>query len=76
MAGVILHRTVATSHKFLDPICNLCEDIPKHDSIFLRTSLHGPLLLLTLMLSIIYSRKQIIQFGGGAEVDASLIFIT
>ena len=76
MSGVILHHAIATLHKFLDPSCNLCEDIPKHDSIFLMTSLNSPLFLLTLKLPIIYSRKQFIQFGGGAEVDASLIFFT
>ena len=76
MSGVILHRTVATRHKFLDPSRDLCEYIPKHDSISFTTSFHGPLLFLTFAFPIIYSCKQIIQFGGGAEVDASLVFIT
>ena len=76
MSGVILHRTIATRHEFLNPRRNLCEHISKYNSISPRTSFHGPLLLLTLTLYIIDSCKQIIQFGGGPEVDASLIFVT
>ena len=76
MSRVILYRTVATRHKFLDPSRDLCEYIPKHDSILFMTSFHGPPLFLTLALFIIYSCKQIIQLGRGAEVDASLVLIT
>lgn len=76
MSGVILDRAIAARHKFLDPSRDLSEHISKHDGVSSSTSFHGPLLLLALMLSIIYSSKQIIQFSFGAEVDASLIFIT
>lgn len=76
MSGIILRRTIAALHKFLDPSRDLCEYIPKHDSSSFRTSFYGPLLLLTLVLLIMYSGKQLIQFGGGGEVDASLILIT